>query len=87
MSAVRCASESDSCVLPVVRDANATNVSQLQPGSGTRMVELPALRSKIALTSTADHLVAIGTENQRFYTGKNSIVRAGVQRRSCSYFS
>ena len=66
MSAVRCASESESCVLPIVRDANAANVSQLRPGSGTRMVELPALRSEIALTSTADRLVAIAMENQRF---------------------
>ena len=65
MSAVRWAGESESCVLPVVRDANAATVSELRPGGGSGMVDMPALRSGIVLTSTADRLVASAMENQR----------------------
>ena len=57
MSALRRPSEAEFCVLPVVRDGDATNVSELPPWGGARMVELPALRREIALSSTADFLM------------------------------
>jgi hypothetical protein len=66
MSALCNASETELCVLPSVRDSNAADMSEMQPWSGTRMVELPALRREIALTCAADCVVAIAMEGQRF---------------------
>jgi hypothetical protein len=77
MSALCSAIETELCLLPSVRDSNAADMSELQPWSGTRMVELPALRSEIALTCTADCLVAIATEGQRFSNWKKSRCLSG----------
>ena len=52
MSEVRSVSERGLCVLPVVRHGDATDVSELRPGSGAWVVELSALRNEIGVIFT-----------------------------------